>query len=530
MEKDTMGAIATQDLSRPRAVGSGKGEKTSRPQPVCIEVPVTVHCGCLSTDSGKREPFSESTRTIIVFSNGAVLRLKTAVNPGQSIILTNEHTGKKVLCHVVTSKTYQNVAGYIELQFTEPTVGFWGILFPGDGSESQGAPEAVGVSQTTSRPQPLPSAASHTNPPVVSTLSSADGSINPTMLSPKASGAEYSAELGSVSTPLAQPPHAVLIQPKVVPLSHAEEHASIAEPVVFSLERKAATPAPPAAKPREDDEIAAFIGRLMFEEPETESAQATPRRSPFIVLIAAELLLVALAGGGWYWWHNRVRATTPNLFPQSANVATSMSVLPAANTRTAPLVSSPVPETLKTVEASDPSSVAAEKPAESHEAPNAAGKKPAAIFHFRLSRPHAKRSSSLAKVPEAAEGIDSAPEVSSRVSAEGLSALIAGSGLQPAAPKPERPIGGEVKAARLISSASPAYPPLARSQGVEGDVTLDALIDETGRVTKIKTISGPELLQQAAAAAVRQWKYEPATLHGNAVPMHVTVTVKFRTH
>jgi protein TonB len=187
-----------------------------------------------------------------------------------------------------------------------------------------------------------------------------------------------------------------------------------------------------------------------------------------------------------------------------------------------------VPEAVKTVEASDLSSAPAEKPAESHEAPNAASKKPAAISHFRLSRPHAKRSSPLAKVPEAAEGIDSAPEVPSRVSAEGLSALIAGSGLQPAAGT-ERPIrGGEVKTARLISSTPPAYPPLAQSKGVEGDVTLDALIDETGRVTKIKTISGPDLLQQAAAAAVLRWKYKPATLDGDAVPMHLTVTVKFR--
>jgi len=512
LEKDTMGAIATQDLSRPRAVGSGKGEKTSRPQPICIEVPVTVHGGCLSTDSGKREPFSESTRTIIVFSNGAVLRLKTAVNPGQSIILTNEHTGKKVLCYVVTSKTYQNVAGYIELQFTEPTVGFWGILFPGDGSESQRAPGAAG-SQAPSGPQPLPLAASHTTPPVVSTHSSAAGSINPGLLSPKAPSAEYSAALGSISTPLAQPPQARLIQQNVVPLSHPEEHASIAEPVVFSREREAATPAPPAAKAREDAEIAAFIGRLMFEEPETESAQAMPRRSPWITLIAVELLLVILAGGGWYWWHNRVRVTAPNLFPQSANAATPMSGLPPANTQTAPLASSPVP------------SAPAENPAQSHEAPNAASIKPAAISHFRLLRPHAKRSSSLAKVPEAAEGIDLAPEVSSSVSAEGLSALMAGSGLQSAAPKP---IGGKVEMARLISSTPPVYPPAARSQGVEGDVTLDALIDETGRVTRVRTVSGPGLLQEAAADTVRQWKYKPATLDGNAVTMRVTVTVKFR--
>jgi protein TonB len=266
----------------------------------------------------------------------------------------------------------------------------------------------------------------------------------------------------------------------------------------------------------------------MFDEPETESAQATPRRSPLIVLIAAELLLAALAGGGWYWWHNRVRVSAPNLFPQSANVATSMNVLPPANTRTAPLVSSPVSEALKTVEASGLSSAPAEKPAESHEAANAASKKLAAISHFRLFRPHAKRSSSPAKIPEAAEGIDSGPEVPSRLSVEGLGALIAGSVLQPGAPKLERPIGGGVKPARLISSTPPAYPPHVRSQGVEGDVTLDALIDETGRVTRVRTISGPDLLQQAAAAAVRQWKYEPATLGGKAVPIHLTVTVKFR--
>jgi protein TonB len=506
-----MGAIATQDLSRPRAVGSGKGEKTSRPQPVCIEVPVTVHGGCLSTDSGKREPFSESTRTIIVFSTGAVLRLKTAVNPGQSIILTNEHTGKKVLCQVVKSKTYQNVAGYIELQFTEPTVGFWGILFPGDGSESQSARGAAGVSQAPSGPQPLPSAASHTTPLVVSTHSSAAASINAGLLSPKAPGSEYSPALGSVSIPFAQLPHAELIQPKVAPLSHAEEHTNIAEPVDVSREREAATRLREALRRAEQDEITAFMSHLMFEEPEAESAQATPRRSPLIALIAAELLLVALAGGGWYWWHNRAR------------------VPPAtANTRTAPLVSSPVPEALKTVEASAPSSVPVEKSAEGHEAPNAASKKPTAISHFRLSRPRAKHRSPLAKIPEAAEGIDSAPGVPSRVSAERLSALTAGSGLQPAGPKPGPPIGGEVKTARLISSTPPAYPPLARSQGVEGDVTLDALIDETGRVTKIETISGPDLLQQAAAAAVRQWKYKPATLDGNAVPMHLAVTVKFR--
>jgi protein TonB len=107
-----------------------------------------------------------------------------------------------------------------------------------------------------------------------------------------------------------------------------------------------------------------------------------------------------------------------------------------------------------------------------------------------------------------------------------LNAGLAGShGKQPAAPVP---VGGDVKTARLISSVPPAYPQLARSQRLSGDVKLDALIDENGRVTATKVFSGPVLLHQAAIDALRQWKYQPATLDGKPVPMHLTVTIQFR--
>jgi protein TonB len=105
------------------------------------------------------------------------------------------------------------------------------------------------------------------------------------------------------------------------------------------------------------------------------------------------------------------------------------------------------------------------------------------------------------------------------------SGLIAGSANQPAAPLP---VGGEVKSARMISSVPPAYPALARTQHVAGDVRIDALIDATGRVTTMKVVAVPTLLQQAAMDALRQWKYQPATLDGKAVPMHLTVTLQFR--
>jgi protein TonB len=89
-------------------------------------------------------------------------------------------------------------------------------------------------------------------------------------------------------------------------------------------------------------------------------------------------------------------------------------------------------------------------------------------------------------------------------------------------------VGGDVKPARLISSAPPSYPALARTQHIAGDVHVDALIDATGRVTTMKVVSGPSLLHQAAMDALRRWKYEAATLDGKPVAMHLTVTIQFR--
>jgi protein TonB len=95
----------------------------------------------------------------------------------------------------------------------------------------------------------------------------------------------------------------------------------------------------------------------------------------------------------------------------------------------------------------------------------------------------------------------------------------------PAAPLP---VGGDVKLARLLSSVPPVYPQMARTQRVSGDVTIDALIDVNGRVSATRVISGPTLLHEAAMGAVRQWKYQPATLNGIPTATHLTVTVQFR--
>ena len=104
----------------------------ARTQAVALELPVTIN-GARSVDgSDKREPFSETTKTVLVFGNGAVIRLQSPVAPGQLLFLTNEKTKKEVVCQVVKSKNHRNVSGYVELEFTEPVVGFWGMRFPSD--------------------------------------------------------------------------------------------------------------------------------------------------------------------------------------------------------------------------------------------------------------------------------------------------------------------------------------------------------------------------------------------------------------
>jgi protein TonB len=82
--------------------------------------------------------------------------------------------------------------------------------------------------------------------------------------------------------------------------------------------------------------------------------------------------------------------------------------------------------------------------------------------------------------------------------------------------------------ARLVSSQPPSYPLLARQAHVEGDVTIEAQIDATGKVTGTKVLSGPQLLREAAVSALARWKFEPARLRNQPAASTTTVTVHFR--
>src|SRR2546421_2033366 len=720
------------------------GDSAVKQQPVALEVPVTINGARTVEGSDKREPFSETTKTVLVFGNGAVIRLSSSVAPGQLLFLTNEKTKREVVCQVVKSKNYRNVSGYVELEFTESVVGFWGMRFPSDrlgsGPETGSpaipqpvaltaeAPAANGTSSvvaakpvapvaslsstlstsfdpgaplnrvsaapvtpvipvvpaapvSASREFALNSAPANPVPPASTLFDSPRASeeqasilepskspgaptiINttdspavfeakpvapapvhpaqePTAGEPQTdalklhtarlqkqlsnmlfSGAPAAPPAVSAQTPRAPP--AVMQKElavgaaKALELSHARapepvpaeavEPVKLGPPPVKSpldkeelripawlepLARNAATPASTqelierekakrlAEQPKAEETAAetfaaaeeysiaelplqTFDDTIPDDEEKSaeESESNVSSRGMLTVAIAAGVLL--LAGGGW--WYMRPQSGAANAGPApTSNVQASVVSLPGESSPSQPKANAPLqtnppaqanPVVLTNTaahpnSAPNPLSVvpAAASAATAHNsqptsnpanagtgATTSASAQPAAeqpkkptLGKVQLATPKVTQSRHAQDGGEADGGNALADGGQPGPSVEALTAGLVGGSKQPTAPAAPLPIGGDVRPARLIFSVPPSYPMLAKSQHVSGNVLVDALIDATGRVTSMSVVSGPTLLHQAAMDALKQWKYQPASLDGKPVPMHLAVTIRFR--
>jgi protein TonB len=79
----------------------------------------------------------------------------------------------------------------------------------------------------------------------------------------------------------------------------------------------------------------------------------------------------------------------------------------------------------------------------------------------------------------------------------------------------------------IIRKVQPNYPPLARSARIQGNVLLAAVISKDGSIEGLHVISGHPMLVPAALDAVKQWKYKPYLLNGDAVEVETQITVIF---
>src|ERR1700723_3321078 len=81
---------------------------------------------------------------------------------------------------------------------------------------------------------------------------------------------------------------------------------------------------------------------------------------------------------------------------------------------------------------------------------------------------------------------------------------------------------------QLLSRVDPVYPEDAKTQQVEGSVKLHAVIGRDGAIESVETRSGPALLTPAAEGAIRQWRFTPSSIGGQAVEAEEDITVTFK--
>jgi len=73
----------------------------------------------------------------------------------------------------------------------------------------------------------------------------------------------------------------------------------------------------------------------------------------------------------------------------------------------------------------------------------------------------------------------------------------------------------------------PHYSETARRARVMGVVTVEVVIDVSGKVIGARAVSGPEMLRDAAERAARQAKFTPALLSGKPVRVSGVINYNF---
>jgi Ca-activated chloride channel family protein len=96
-----------------------------------------------------------------------------------------------------------------------------------------------------------------------------------------------------------------------------------------------------------------------------------------------------------------------------------------------------------------------------------------------------------------------------------------------AKPAPHAPVSGGVLNGKAVSLPKPVYPLAAKDMGAAGVVTVEVMVDETGKVISARALSGHPLLQTACVNAARLARFSPTILSGQAVKVLGTITYTF---
>ena len=489
--------------------------------PVAHEVQVIATGARPGADPAKRELFSETTSTVLVFENGAVISLSAAVVTGQLIFLTNQQSKREVVAQVLKKRSFRPTSCYVELQFTEPAPGFWGIEFPQKpepatpDSHQAKTVKLVQGAEITGEIRKKHAAAAGADE--VGRLKRQVEGLREQLESLKqlqapSSGTELAPALPS-PTP-SDPPLPKAESAKDValgePENKTEKSASSANSEQHSTD---AAPAPGPSRAPLPRASSSWSPALLAQERKAGGLS----RARFAVL---SVVLVIVSCGVAYYMHwlplpefltrdqeskaqiagAGSRTKTPGVQPSVPAVSSTTGVTPDAP-------STHPPETSSTPQANAaPAPVPSDSP----------GSNASASESGRYSSA-SPTDATDALTPSVASAKHLRPRQESREDRAATPSTVS-------VASPEIP---GVVPPRLLHSARPVPPPDAVRDFVTGNVKVDALVDASGHVKSVSVLAGPESLRGAALEAVKQYKYAPATRNSTPVSAHVTVSVQF---
>jgi TonB family protein len=527
-----LGEFAQSSATQPTAQLAGTPALEANPESVAVpigvlEVPIGVWGSRrVESDSGQSERvevFAEDTCTVIVFPQGAVIRLSAGVAPGQLVVIANRKSGQIMLCRIVNVRTYPNIRGYAEIEFMHSATGFWGS-YASQGTLTLAAKMASAVPST--------SADFWSNGFLKEVVSVPPSAVSALPAAPAVRTKKEPIANRPIQIPFGEEPVqyvATIGMDPETPQDATGRSSSNQHTVLARTSSPLASSPRPSSPPASSQDSARFrIGSWIFSWGRLQTARTVtygtpvPKRS--LVLVSLVPALVLLVVFGVFFLRDGVGQ--PSGISQTSPMPEVTLGSPIAK-----VVQSPQPK-------SNPTFVVPQLPIAKSE-----GFPGTPIREFadnRPSRPYERRGTSPRsgtsgkKITKeklltpyssanrlAVMGRDAAPDVSGVDSSAGLSPL---QGVLATV----QPRGGRATEPELLVSSAPIYPAMARQARVEGQVRIDAVIDTTGKLTNMTVVSGAPLLQKAALDSLRTWEYRPGYLNEKPVSTKTSITVNFR--
>jgi TonB family protein len=120
--------------------------------------------------------------------------------------------------------------------------------------------------------------------------------------------------------------------------------------------------------------------------------------------------------------------------------------------------------------------------------------------------------------------------VDSSLASSGGSVRVDDAGEPPVKPMPKplmKPVSGGVLNGQATDLPKPDYPEIARHARATGIVSVEVVIDETGKVISARAVSGSPFLREAAVKAALRARFTPTKLSGQPVKISGTVNYNF---